>query len=526
MNIKKLFIPTIIGLISVLTVQAQSVVINRVFKGTEGEGSGPRGKYDVIELLVIEDHVDIRNWIIKDYSSAVVSGLTGDSGGKFRFKDVALWKDLRSGTTITLRQPGINYGDNPSPDPAYTEDTDASDFKIDLNIRNTTYLRTLAGPTTADPPGYIDRTFMLSDATELVLLRWDDGFGEGVGSANAVHAFAYGNVTASTHYTGVTSPKLHTATTPVKGAYAYAKSENGDITDFATVTGVSKDKAPPIYVAPANNSESLAQKIKNGTTLVKSISSESMRYNYPGVKEAYISYLNPADENINLYILEIDLTDPKLSIEVGNKDDALAFGTQTVKAMVPYKNNNSFEKQVVAGINGDYFTFATGEPTGPIIKDGISIKGALGTGYYYFAQLDNKTYKIGEKVEYDRLKLKLQETIGGKYLLVQNGNIITGITDGGITSRTSIGLVNDKKVIILVAEKNTYQTVQSAGYALSQLAQVMKALGATDALNLDGGGSTTLVVRESDGQYNVKNSPQDGSPRAVSNALFVMRKTD
>lgn len=526
MDLKKNFVTAMICLLPLLTVQAQSVVINRVFKGTVGEAG--KGQYDAIELLVVEDHVDMRNWIIKDYANAVTNELKGDFGGKFRFKDVALWKNLRSGTTIVLRQPGGTFTANPSPDANYTEDTDASDFTIDLNIRNTTYFRVLVSPfpTIEAPTSYVDRTFMLNDTNEIVLLRWDDGFGEGMGATNAVHAFAYGNVTATGHYTAITSPKLHTATTPAKGAYLYAKSENKDITDFATVTGVSKDKAPPTYVAPANNNESLADKIKNGTTLVKSITSESIRYNYPGVKEAYISYLNPADENINLYILEIDLTDPKLSIEVGNKDDGLVYGTQRVKDMIPYKNNNSFEKQVVAGINGDYFSFETGQPTGPIIKDGINIKPDLGTGYYYFAQLDNKTYKIGEKTEYDLLKQRFKEAIGGKYLLVKNGAIVTGISDGGITSRTSIGLVNDKKAIILVAEKNTYQPVQSPGYALSQLAQVMKALGATDAINLDGGGSTTFVVRESDGQYNVKNSPQDGSPRAVSNALFLMRKTD
>ena len=85
---KKFLSVIIICLLASVTIQAQSVVINRVFKGTEGEGSTPRGKYDAIELLVIEDHVDMRNWIIKDYSSSVADGFVGDGGGKFRFKNV------------------------------------------------------------------------------------------------------------------------------------------------------------------------------------------------------------------------------------------------------------------------------------------------------------------------------------------------------------------------------------------------------------------------------------------------------
>lgn len=46
------------------------------------------------------------------------------------------------------------------------------------------------------------------------------------------------------------------------------------------------------------------------------------------------------------------------------------------------------------------------------------------------------------------------------------------------------------------------------------------------AVNLDGGGPSTFIVREADGQYKTKNTPSDGSPRAVSNALFLMRKTN
>lgn len=526
MDLKKNFVIAMICLLPLLTVQAQSVVINRVFKGTVGEAG--KGQYDAIELLVVEDHVDMRNWIIKDYANAVTNEVKGDFGGKFRFKDVALWKNLRSGTTIVLRQPGGTFTANPSPGANYIEDTDASDFTIDLNIRNTTYFRAFASPfpTIEAPTSYVDRTFMLNDANEIVLLRWDDGFGEGMGAANAVHAFAYGNVTATSHYTGITSPKLHIATTPAKGAYLYAKSENKEITDFATVTGVSKDKAPPIYVAPANNNESLAQKIKNNTTLVKSITSESIRHNYPGVKEAYITYVNPSDKNITLYILDIDLSDPKLSIEVGTKNDAPSVtGAQTVMDMIPKKNQNSFEKQVIAGINGDYFSYANGvfTPNYSVIKNGVILRDVTDAPTYkHFGQLDNKTYQIGDDSAYLLTKPRFIELIGGKIPLVWNGILTNEIGEGQTRARTSIGLVNNKRAIILVVDE---AHANSVGYSLPQLGQVMKALGAVNAVNLDGGGSSTFIVREANGQYQIKNLPSDPG-RVVSNALFLMRKTD
>ncbi len=520
-DMKKKIAIAIIYLLSALTVQAQSVVINRVFKGTEGEGSTPRGRYDAIELLVLEDHVDMRNWIIKDYSNAVVTGISGDGGGKFRFRDIAFWKDLRKGTTIVLRQPGGTFTANPSPDPAYVEDTDASDFTIDINIRNSNYLRTIVSPSDAVGTTYIDRTFMLNNGVEVVLLRWDNGFGGGMGSENPVHAFAYGNLSSSAHYTGITAPKLHISAAPALGAYLYAKSENKNSTDYATVTGVSA--VPPTYVPPVANTESLAQKIKDNTSLIASITNESIVNNHPGVKEVYINYVNPAGENMALYIIDADLSDPKLSIEVGTKDDEpVAIGIQRVMAMVPFKNANSFQKQVVAGINGDYFTLATGVPTGPLIKDGIKVKESLGNNYYYFAQLDNKTYSIGSNAEFNRLIPRMQETIGGKYLLIKDG-VVQTVTDNAINPRTSIGLVNERRAILLVADG---RRTHSVGYTLQELAQAMKALGATNAINLDGGGSTTFVVREANGTYQRKNIPSDASERAVSNALFLMRKTD
>jgi exopolysaccharide biosynthesis protein len=54
------------------------------------------------------------------------------------------------------------------------------------------------------------------------------------------------------------------------------------------------------------------------------------------------------------------------------------------------------------------------------------------------------------------------------------------------------------------------------GMTLPETAELMRELGALDALNLDGGGSSTMVV---EGQ--VVNRPSDGRERSVSNALLL-----
>ena len=56
---------------------------------------------------------------------------------------------------------------------------------------------------------------------------------------------------------------------------------------------------------------------------------------------------------------------------------------------------------------------------------------------------------------------------------------------------------------------------------MMELAKLYERLGAEDALNLDGGGSSILVARQPDGTLAVLNSPSDGHPRPVPNGLEV-----
>ncbi|HET9997629.1 MAG TPA: phosphodiester glycosidase family protein, partial [Nocardioides sp.] len=61
----------------------------------------------------------------------------------------------------------------------------------------------------------------------------------------------------------------------------------------------------------------------------------------------------------------------------------------------------------------------------------------------------------------------------------------------------------------------------SRGLTMVELANLMTTLGAEDALNLDGGGSSTLVARDLNGVVGVRNSPSDGFERHVANGLAV-----
>ena len=76
------------------------------------------------------------------------------------------------------------------------------------------------------------------------------------------------------------------------------------------------------------------------------------------------------------------------------------------------------------------------------------------------------------------------------------------------SARTAVGATADGKLILLVCDGRNMRG--SAGFTLAELADKLIELGAVDAVNLDGGGSSTMVG--SDGK--VLNRPSDtGSAR-------------
>jgi hypothetical protein len=82
--------------------------------------------------------------------------------------------------------------------------------------------------------------------------------------------------------------------------------------------------------------------------------------------------------------------------------------------------------------------------------------------------------------------------------------------------RTLAGVRRDGRILLVTVDGR--RPGWSAGVTLPEAARVMRALGARDALNLDGGGSTTMTVRGE-----VVNLPSDrGGERPVSNGVFVL----
>lgn len=121
-------------------------------------------------------------------------------------------------------------------------------------------------------------------------------------------------------------------------------------------------------------------------------------------------------------------------------------------------------------------------------------------------------------------KWKMKTAIGGGPVLLQNGEIkitnneeriFAGKAINDKHPRTAMGYTTDNKLIILIVEG---RSSNASGVTLIQLAGIFKDLGCVEALNLDGGGSSCLLIN---GKETIKIS--DKSQRPVP-AVFLIHK--
>lgn len=163
--------------------------------------------------------------------------------------------------------------------------------------------------------------------------------------------------------------------------------------------------------------------------------------------------------------------------------------------------------------------FAVEKPLFPLFDSSITLSPKK--VYKYFAPSLAATY-AGFKSHH---KWKMQTAVGGGPVLLQYGEVkVTNneelkfagkeITDKH--PRTAMGYTIDNKLIILVIEG---RNKAAGGATLKQEAQIFKDLGCWEALNLDGGGSSCMLIN---GKETIKVSDAAGQ-RPVP-AVFIIKQ--
>ena len=178
----------------------------------------------------------------------------------------------------------------------------------------------------------------------------------------------------------------------------------------------------------------------------------------------------------------------------------------------------------IAAINGGAFVdkssvqwTGTGAfPDGIVMSDGKEVWNSLDKDGKtdLFGITKDGVLIVGKYSENQLKELGVQEALSFGPTLIVNGKETDITVDGGIAPRTAIGQREDGAIILMVIDG---RSLTSLGSTYTEVQEVMYKLGAINAINLDGGKSTTLYY---DGE--VRNTPSNSmGERTIPTAVIV-----
>ncbi|SDC15292.1 Predicted protein [Paenibacillus sp. UNCCL117] len=290
-----------------------------------------------------------------------------------------------------------------------------------------------------------------------------------------------------------------------------------------------------------------------------------------GVTHRQMDFIDGSGNIQKANIIDVDLSLPQNKIMVGVKNNVVPptdangnyirtvdqDGHDVIKGNVAVQAATTVlpGKKVVAGVNGEFYTEQG--PEGYMIKDGSSIingvrvPGVDGKNYPFHGFLgirNDGTAMIGNYgIDWQQHKTNLFQASGGQFWMVKNGTVqdFNGLVISDTNHpdydnetyyrhkdrhpRTAAGIRSNGSVFFVVVDGRGAN--DSTGFYIEELGQYMKELGAYQALNMDGGGSSTAVTyNSSQNQYEIRNTPINkvngvntpGAPRDVFSSLLVV----
>lgn len=150
------------------------------------------------------------------------------------------------------------------------------------------------------------------------------------------------------------------------------------------------------------------------------------------------------------------------------------------------------------------------------------------TGDAYVLGVRNENlnhFEAGDKVDLQVQTVPdvdgIKFAIGGGSIILKNGDLaLTNIVNKGNEPRTGMGVNRDESELILVTIDGRDSSFK--GVSQEMFGAILRELGAYNAINLDGGGSTTMAIKPADeDKVMVVNKPSDGGERSVVNAVGV-----
>ena len=239
-----------------------------------------------------------------------------------------------------------------------------------------------------------------------------------------------------------------------------------------------------------------------------------------------------------LFIARVDLTNPRLHLRVARGGpDPDGPGKWETTLMQPTQIADREHFSLV--VNGDFFLAKN-------IQDAEGARSGYRAGQWARtegpAMTDGQTWSTGVKprpclvIHKDRT-VTIEpltnpnagdwEVVGGTPILLLNGAVVVPPAKphnkfDGPNPRTVVGLDASGTNLTLLIVDGRKPGIAN-GMTLNELATEMLQLGCKDAINLDGGGSSVIAVRDAaTGAMRILNQPTDGRERAVADVLGIV----
>lgn len=235
------------------------------------------------------------------------------------------------------------------------------------------------------------------------------------------------------------------------------------------------------------------------------------------------------------HVMEIKVgKDSTASVAVGYGDDdidtiktgrnwAMTETTKQAQSMQTRRNTN-----VVGAINAGGYDMSNGRPAGAFIMSGTVINEPTSTTFW-IDKAGSAHITSAQECNAALAAGNVLEAVASFGDIFEDDHARSDLDNSTRASRTAIGIKADGTVVMMMVDGR--QAPYSVGMTMAEVGATMESLGCVQAVNLDGGGSSTFATQREGESENSTSAgltlrcrPSDGYERKVSNTIMVLSK--
>lgn len=287
-----------------------------------------------------------------------------------------------------------------------------------------------------------------------------------------------------------------------------------------------------------------------GSSTVKTIQTWADKNLSEGVTYARTQVVKASERPATIYLVKMTGNAPNAALKTGLTVPAATdkFPYQMSYPSEIAKKFDKTDESVVALIGGDFFRWLdyqleNPQPIdfgcrGPVHHRGLVLQdhfvpedGWVHQALSFLGVDKNGKVVIGDAADYVGMKDNLQECTGGGYRTLRDGKVCKGFDikhNGNYVALedkypfSSIGFRADGTVIMMIVDG---RSTISTGLTYAEAGELMKSMGCTNALMLDGGGSAQMLLKnEKTGKFTLQNKATDGGQRQMRTYWMITVK--